>query len=248
MNRWDIINFFIEKNNYKSYLEIEYYKNWSFNRIICKNKTTVDPNPSKELYQENPEMYGKCMGETYSDGTFGEIFKMTSDEFFNTEIPYLDEKGNVKSVTLRKDNSIICRYDIIFIDGLHERGQVLRDMRNAFTCLNEGGVVIMHDCNPPKEAHTKEGIDGCWTGDVYKAMLDIRNSPQCDAYVIDTDWGVGVVRPVHELKKKDITDIEHYNALYDWEYFDHARKQLLGLVDISTFIAKERYNLPVLEL
>lgn len=233
MNRWDIINFFMNKRErpqWTCYLEIGYYKGWSFDQSqLCSIKDAVDPNPSKTPEQENLP-YGSWNILAGGDSTAHTLYKMTSDQFFEQ----------------RREGA--ARYDIIFIDGLHERHQVLRDVRNAFKWLNEGGVVIMHDCNPTYEAHTTTGIDGNWTGDVYKAMLDIRNSPQCDAYVIDTDWGVGVVRPVHELKKKDITDIEHYNALYDWEYFDHARKQLLGLVDISTFIAKERYNLPVLEL
>lgn len=242
LSRWDIINFFIEKNNYKSYLEVGYYKGWSFDQVKCKEKIAVDPNPSKTLNQESAPS-GAIAFEEFSDGRVEKVYKTTSDEFFRDQ-NFLDHCIGEFDTELPPKT----KWDIIFIDGLHERHQVLRDMKNAFAHLNEGGVVIMHDCNPPKEAHTKEGIDGCWTGDVYKAMLDIRNSPQCDAYVIDTDWGVGVVRPVRELKVKSITDIEHLNAIQDWDYFDHARKQLLGLIDISTFVAKERYNLPVLEL
>ncbi len=35
MTRWDIINHFIKKNDYKNYLEIGYYKGWSFDAVEC---------------------------------------------------------------------------------------------------------------------------------------------------------------------------------------------------------------------
>ncbi len=60
MQRWDIINHFIEKNNYKKYLEIGYYKGWSFDKVICDEKTAVDPTPSKTSCQVSME-YGKYM-------------------------------------------------------------------------------------------------------------------------------------------------------------------------------------------
>jgi len=48
INRWDIINKLIEKNNYKDYLEIG-IANPSNNylKILIENKTGVDPNPER---------------------------------------------------------------------------------------------------------------------------------------------------------------------------------------------------------
>ena len=236
MDRWDIINFFIEKYGYKTYLEIGYYKGWSFDRVKSKFKTAVDPNPCKFPEQE---------ARAFSDKIYepeGVICKLTSDQFFRN----LKDAAVFTALGRNKDK-IEYKWDVIFIDGLHEREQALRDLKNAFTHLNDNGIIIMHDCNPPKYEHTTTGIDGCWTGDVYKAMLDVRNSPEASAYVIDTDWGVGVVRPVPDLKLRDITSTQHFNAISDWDYFDQNRKELLNLIDVSTFVAKERYNLIVTE-
>jgi GTP:adenosylcobinamide-phosphate guanylyltransferase len=45
--RWDIINNLITEHGYKSYLEIGVYnKEWNFNKIKCKTKVGVDPNPT----------------------------------------------------------------------------------------------------------------------------------------------------------------------------------------------------------
>lgn len=47
MHRWDVINHFIKKHNYHSYLEIGYFKGWSFDNVQAPFKIAVDPNPSK---------------------------------------------------------------------------------------------------------------------------------------------------------------------------------------------------------
>src|SRR3990167_10422572 len=59
------------------------------------------------------------------------VLKMTSDEFF----------------AQNKDT-----FDIVFIDGLHEKEQVKRDIENSLKVLNQGGSIVMHDCNPTTEA------------------------------------------------------------------------------------------------
>lgn len=46
MNRIEIINGLIAKNNYKSYLEIGVQAGHCFSAINCENKTGVDPDPA----------------------------------------------------------------------------------------------------------------------------------------------------------------------------------------------------------
>lgn len=46
MNRIEIINALIKKNNYKSYLEIGVQAGHCFSAIECENKIGVDPDPS----------------------------------------------------------------------------------------------------------------------------------------------------------------------------------------------------------
>lgn len=217
MYRWDIINYLISKYNYKKYLEIGYYKGWSFDNIICESKTAVDPNPCKTLsQQESPNDIGILDDE-------GTIWKMTSDDFFEYEV------GDQK-------------YDIIFIDGLHESGQVYKDIMNAVDVLNEGGTIVLHDCNPPEYEHTTTGIDGAWTGDTYKGFIKYRrNNWHIPTYTIDTDWGIGIIKPFEE---KDF-DSQHTGILeapvpisstwdnipddIGWEFFDKYRVRLLNL-------------------
>ena len=54
---------------------------------------------------------------------------MTSDDFF-------------------RDNKE--KFDLIFIDGLHETNQVDRDIENSLKFINKGGTILLHDCLPKK--------------------------------------------------------------------------------------------------
>ena len=87
-------------------------------------------------------------------------------------------------------------YDMIFIDGLHEHSQVYRDIHNALLHLNTHGVIIMHDCHPPSEAHQVHKFHhtgGEWTGDCWKAFIKARAILPYEMYVCDHDWGCGII-------------------------------------------------------
>lgn len=88
-------------------------------------------------------------------------------------------------------------FDFIFIDGFHEETQVGRDIRNALEHLNPGGVVLIHDCLPPDAWHQRppsEYRNGeFWNGTVWKAALrEFARSPW-ECYVVDCDWGCGLI-------------------------------------------------------
>lgn len=114
-------------------------------------------------------------------------------------------------------------FDIIFIDGDHNYEQALRDIRNAFNILNEGGTIVCHDTYPPNEAYTNE----YHCGTVYKAIAEIRSEEGYDFCTYENDFGVCVIRRGN-MKPLDIKGI-----LFE-EYFKDA-KQILNLVDWNGF-------------
>ena len=137
------------------------------------------------------------------------VHKITSDEFFKMAIT----SG--------------LKYDVIFIDGLHESQQVDRDIANALLCINEGGVILVHDCLPTKIEHTivpRPKPTGHWNGDVYKSWLKLRDNPNVSMFVIDADNGVGVIQKGKQKPKtiepifKNITP-KNMNilSLHDWQ-------------------------------
>ncbi len=109
------------------------------------------------------------------DPQTGGTHRMTSDDFFaaNTE-----------------------RFDVVFIDGLHEFGQVHKDTVNALACLNQGGWIAYHDLLPRnwREQHVPR-LQGEWTGDCWKISVELLNSPDLDFRIFTLDYGVGVMQP-----------------------------------------------------
>jgi hypothetical protein len=107
--------------------------------------------------------------DPFSGGTH----RMTSDEFF---------AANQET------------FDIIFVDGLHQYAQVKTDLRNSIEVLNEGGVILVHDCLPlTYRAQLPFPAGGAWNGDVWKALVEIRTQPDVDAAVCLIDHGVGII-------------------------------------------------------
>jgi hypothetical protein len=227
MQRWDIINHLIKENNYRSYLEIGYYKGWSFDLVkLSHNKTAVDPNPSKTSYQESLE-YGK-IDHTWCCDELGlpemnydyKVIKLTSDDYFSK---------------IKEDRT----WDIVFIDGLHESSQVERDIQNSLKHLSEGGTIVLHDMLPPTLEHTTTGKHGNWNGDCYKALLKFVNEDKFGRYtvrIVDTDWGCGIIQKSTIALERMWKDDEYNKAINDFNYFQENKDKLFNIITPEEFL------------
>jgi Methyltransferase domain len=225
MYRWDIINHLITKNNYKSYLEIGYYKGWSFDNVKCDYKVAVDPNPSKTPEQQNSKMGEEIVLKQGFRDSKEYLCKSISDDFFNSN----------------RSGELGPKWDIIFIDGLHEASQVMKDVANSIKHLSPGGTIVLHDCNPPTYEHTTTGVEGCWTGDVYKVAIKLAglgNQPGSPGnfYTVDTDWGVGILTINDAAYFENIGELSSH--FFSWEDFEPHRKKRINLISVNEFKAK----------
>ena len=154
-------------------------------------------------------------------------YKITSDQFFlsNNET-----------------------FDIIFIDGLHEAGQVERDILNSLDFLNDGGYIICHDMNPiiyerqlllrdPKrieyslrEKEKGNPEYGLWNGDCWKAFVKLKiYRDDLVMKTVDTDFGVGVIHKGSQEKiNTKLRDLE-------FDKLERNRKEWLGLISVDDF-------------
>jgi hypothetical protein len=129
------------------------------------------------------------------DPSSGGNIRKTRDEFF---------KNN-------KDT-----FDLVFIDGLHEYTQVKKDILNSLKFLNLNGLILVHDCLP--ESMSKQAVPRyrmLWNGDVWKAIVDLRQDENIEIYTCEMDQGIGVIqnkkntsilqisKKIKELKFKD---------------------------------------------
>ena len=111
------------------------------------------------------------------------------------------------------------KFDIVFIDGLHTYEQVKKDILNSVNCLNVNGIILVHDCMPDslgKQAVPRYKMQ--WNGDVWKAIVDLRQTEDLDIYTCEMDQGIGIItkkknssllslnKPMHKIKFKDYFD------------------------------------------
>ena len=152
-----------------------------------------------------------CDNKTSVDPTHPATFKMTSDRFFESEA---------------KDS----KWDIIFIDGCHEREQVKRDIQNSLKHLNKNGTIVCHDMCPPSEMHLLPR----YCNDSWEAFGYFRKTDKnLDMYVVDTDCGCGVIR-----KGKQTLYTGKIES--GWEFLSKNKTEVLNLISTEEFI--ERYK------
>tara|TARA_B100000073_G_scaffold65686_1_gene48602 strand:+ start:829 stop:1506 length:678 start_codon:yes stop_codon:yes gene_type:complete len=186
-SRLDMINYFIKKNDYKSYLEIGCDKNQIFSQITLSKKIGVDP---------------------YSGGNV----RKTSDDFF-------------------KENEE--KFDLIFIDGLHVYEQVKKDIINSINFLNKEGVILVHDCLPDtigKQAVPRYKMQ--WNGDVWKAIVDLRQRDDLEIHTCFVDQGIGIIK---KQINSSILKINKKTQDLKFSDFYHNHKEYLRIINLDEF-------------
>jgi hypothetical protein len=216
LDRLKLIQSFIDKERYKSYLEIGVFKGDVFFNVKCKNKIAVDPKfRFKRIARLNKVL------NNFSNLN-AKYFEMTSDSFFEN-----------KSRLLTKH-----KIDICFVDGMHEFDFALNDVLNAIQYLSDNGMVIMHDCNPiTREASVsfKEYIERGdfskpWNGDVWKVIIYLRSfRNDLNVFVVDCDCGLGIIKKSSSINKGlNFKTKDEIEAL-TYDDFENNRREFLDL-------------------
>lgn len=137
----------------------------------------------------------------------GNLVNSTSDHFFlNTEM----------------------KFDLIFIDGDHEAIQVEKDIVNAYKALNKGGMILLHDCNPPSyESQVVPRMQGEYCGTVWMAVVGFQSEygEKIKTGYFDDPHGLFAIYKTGRFAVKE--GFTNYDMTY--EEFDSRRKELLGI-------------------
>jgi hypothetical protein len=155
---------------------------------------------------------------TVDPGEADATFRMPSDSFFKLLLQF--NAGKV--------------FDVIFIDGLHIREQVLKDVENALLYLKERGAIVVHDCAPATEGSQRpypvagEG----WNGDVWKAWVDLRVSrADLSMCVVNCDQGCGVIK---RGSQKTLSPIRDEDLTFD--LLQQKRNEFLNLIPFDVWL------------
>jgi len=180
-------------------------------------------NPDHNLNLINAKTkYGVDPGVEFKENPVD--FQMTSDAFFDKV-----KVGEILSSDIK--------FDIIFIDGLHLAEQVDKDIENALNHIKDDGFIVLHDCNPPTQWHSREEYrypftpaEGNWNGTTWKAFMKYRSKSEINSCCVDGDWGVGILSKKQPIGKST----KETNQFYEYNVLDKNRVELLNLVSFNT--------------
>ena len=148
------------------------------------------------------------------DPKTGGTHKMTSDKFF---------LSNKK------------KFDIIFIDGLHEYHQVMRDINNSLKYLNPHGVILLHDCLPRTIWNQiTPRINSDWNGDVWKSIVHCRTLKHIDTYTFIADRGIGIIFPRPNRKLLNIKSLKNFKELKFKDYYNN-HDDFMNLINFDKY-------------
>lgn len=215
MKRYDVIQHVIDRINGRTYLEIGVAAGESFVNTRAARKIGVDPLPASQLIDQLLNIFNidyfnfSATGPSKSSevnliaSTTQATTQMPAEKsvefFYKTSDSFFKEKANA---LFHSD-----KIDVAFVDGLHTYEQTYEDVLNVLEHLNDAGVILMHDCNPPTSsaaivAESWEAVsemnfpgwDGMWCGDVWKTIVHLRSTRKdLNIFVLDCDFGIGVV-------------------------------------------------------
>lgn len=131
-----------------------------------------------------------------------DVVMKTSDEFFLNNVD---------------------KFDLVFIDGNHEKNQVYRDFKNSYNALTENGIIVFHDINPP----SKDGTALTGHGDCFETWINMFNKYKLFTYTNNFDC-VGIFS-----KKLNSIWIDFDMAPHSYEYFEQNRNKYITDIRIN---------------
>jgi glycosyltransferase involved in cell wall biosynthesis len=205
-----------------------------FNTDIYKRSQIINKlTNSNDKYLEIGVEYGECFNETHFINKVGvdpdpkftpkdnqELYIQTSDNFFK-----------------QYDNKQ--KFDVIFIDGMHQAEYVLCDINNSIQILSSNGTIFMDDILPfnyneqlkiPIKHYYENGIlkyGENWTGDVWKVLYHILKNYQ--SKLIDFKYFYNInFRGIGALKFKEVfqIDCKEIDTINSYDYFQDYSKYI----------------------
>lgn len=128
------------------------------------------------------------------------------------------------------------KFDLVFVDGLHEASAAYVDTINSLNFLNDGGIIVLDDVAPKKEEWTtKEPTAFHWTGDVWKSWIRLcaelgEYNKSHELILLDEEFGLGVIIP-KEIAKKSGSKLKSLPVNLNWNWFDENRESLFSSLD-----------------
>ena len=199
------IYYYLFKDRFSKKLNLKFdnIKRWD---LIDYLNTTYKFNSYLEIGCDDDQLFSKIsiQEKIGVDPVSGGNYRAKSDDFFDK---------NLK------------KFDLVFIDGLHEYHQVKKDILNSIKFLNKEGFILVHDCLPRTKAHQSiPRYRGSWNGDVWKAIVELRTKENLNIFTSQIDLGVGVIKKemnsnILKTNIKNFKDLKFKDYYYNYKNF-----------------------------
>jgi len=227
MDRTLLLLYFKKRYGYQSYLEIGCRGDHNFSRMPFADKVGVDPIEGGNIRATSDQYFAALVTQENTLQAAAAAAGTAAAAAAAAALPALRAPPAAAATPPRR------RFDLVFIDGLHESSQVIRDVQNALLFLNPNGTILLHDCKPIFEV---EGsfpyVPGTcfWNGNVWKAIALLRTLPDIDVCVGDFDWGLGIVR--RRPNSNPLIGISSLEQI-DWRLYEARQAELLNIKDFK---------------
>lgn len=200
------IYYYLFKDRFSKKLNLKFdnIKRWD---LIDYLNTTYKFNSYLEIGCDDDQLFSKIsiQEKIGVDPVSGGNYRAKSDDFFDK---------NLK------------KFDLVFIDGLHEYHQVKKDILNSIKFLNKEGFILVHDCLPRSiSAQAVPRFRNIWNGDVWKAIVELRTYPNLEIFTCLADEGISIIQVKKNSQilkiEKNIVDLKFKDYYYN--YRDYMR-------------------------
>lgn len=121
------------------------------------------------------------------------------------------------------------KYDLIFIDGYHQKHQVYRDIMNSLACLTPNGVIVTHDTLPLSDTAITPIM--CW--DAWETFVHLRKTNPniyMASILTEDDGGTGCGIIKHGKQTLFQPEIQYVT----FDYYIQNITTLMNIIDIET--------------
>ena len=200
------IYYYLFKDRFSKKLNLKFdnIKRWD---LIDYLNTTYKFNSYLEIGCDDDQLFSKISikEKIGVDPVSGGNYRAKSEDFFDK---------NLK------------KFDLVFIDGLHEYHQVKKDILNSIKFLNKEGFILVHDCLPRSiSAQAVPRFRNIWNGDVWKAIVELRTYPNLEIFTCLADEGISIIQVKKNSQilkiEKNIADLKFKDYYYN--YRDYMR-------------------------
>jgi len=129
-------------------------------------------------------------------------------------------------------------YDLICLDPYHEPNYTTHNLTLLVSYLNDGGILVCHDCNPPNKVHVRPYFtpNNSWCGVTYAEFIGFACAhPEWFYAVIEYDYGLGIISKQPALFVQPFTPCSEQQVFLEmykdtptdaYKYFKKMQKKL----------------------